>query len=57
MDLMRSVMQLNARAAAALARVHAHYAMGSGSWSIPCTAIPATFDRKPRPRWRQVTVS
>jgi hypothetical protein len=54
---MNRAMQLNAHAAAALARVHAHYVMGSGSWSIPCTTISATFDRKPRPRWRQVTVS
>jgi hypothetical protein len=53
---MNRATQLNAHGAAALARVHAHYVMGSGSWSIPCT-IPATFDRKPRPRWRQVTVS
>ena len=29
--------------------------MGSGSWSIPCTA-PATF-HKPRPRRPQVTSS
>ena len=53
---MNRAMQLHAQAAAALARVHANYVMGSGSWSIPCT-ITATFDRKPRPRWRQVTVS
>jgi len=53
---MNRAMQLDAGAAAALARVHAHYVMGSGSWSIPCTTITA-FDRKPRPRWHPVTVS
>jgi hypothetical protein len=53
---MNRAMQLNAQAAAAGARVHAHYAMGGGSWSIPCTTL-STFARKPRPRWRQVTVS
>jgi hypothetical protein len=54
---MNRAMQLNAQAPAAVARLHAHYAMGSGSWSIPCTTVTATFDRKPRPRWRQVTRS